>query len=201
MKKVFSVIAICITTIFVSYMVKISNEAEINNTIINNQKEEIVNKNAVPDKKKAEKNDAVINNKKEDNVKNNDNKKIGKQENSKNNQDTEKQNVKKQDDDIAETEASEKQEEKNVPVFKVDKNTIASRVSFEDKAKLLIYSRKLSTADEAQIKELMKSSDELNSSIKIFKILKLRLGTEDYNSVKNILSPYIDINLIEKNLK
>ena len=201
MKKVFSVIAICITTIFVSYMVKISNEAEINNTIINNQKEEIVNKNAVPDKKKAEKNDAVINNKKEDNVKNNDNKKIGKQENSKNNQDTEKQNVKKQDDDIAETEASEKQKEKNVPVFKVDKNTIASRVSFEDKAKLLIYSRKLSTADEAQIKELMKSSDELNSSIKIFKILKLRLGTEDYNSVKNILSPYIDINLIEKNLK
>lgn len=201
MKKVFSVIAICITTIFVSYMVKISNEAEINNTIINNQKEEIVNKNAVPDKKKAEKKEAAINNKKEDNVKNNDNKKIGKQENSKNNQDTEKQNVKKQNDDIAETEASDKQEEKKVPVFKVDKNTIASRVSFEDKAKLLIYSRKLSTADEAQIKELMKSSDELNSSIKIFKILKLRLGTEDYNSVKNILSPYIDINLIEKNLK
>ena len=200
MKKIFSIIAIAVTLVYVVYMVGINNKTEIKNAA-NNRKEEIVNKNKVPNKEKTKKADNVIKNKKEDNIKRNESKKIDKQESKKNNEDTQKYNVKKQDEDTEEANAQEKNDKKNMPVFKVDKNTIVSRVSFEDKAKLLIYSRKLSTTDEAQIKELMKSSDELNSSIKIFKILKLRLGTEDYNSVKSILSPYIDINLIEKNLK
>ena len=44
---------------------------------------------------------------------------------------------------------------------KLDKETLLNSYDdftmiFEDKAKLLMYSRKLSTTDEAQIKELMK---------------------------------------------
>lgn len=200
MKKIFSLIAIVITLMSVGYMIWIDNETETNNVVIENQGKETINQKNNINKEKIKEEANAKKDKKETaenkEIKNNDESKS-----SDTDENTRNQNVEVESEENENKKSKEETIEKTATVFKVDKNTIASRVSFEDKARLLIYSRSLSTTDEAQIKELMKSSDELNSSIKIFKILKLKLDKNDYNSVKNILSPYIDVNLIEKNLK
>ncbi|GFP77329.1 hypothetical protein [Clostridium fungisolvens] len=94
-------------------------------------------------------------------------------------------------------------EEEAVPtvsIFKIDKNTILNKISLADKAKLIYLSRKLSIADYDYIQEDMKSSNEIEASKDIFTILKKKLSYNDYEKVKNILSPYIDVEYIEKSI-
>ncbi|MBK1811417.1 hypothetical protein JHL18_12385 [Clostridium sp. YIM B02505] len=94
-------------------------------------------------------------------------------------------------------------DEKTVPtvsIFKIDKNTILNKISMADKAKLIYLSRKLSIADYDYIQEDLKSSNEIEASKDIFSILKKKLSDNDYEKVKNILSPYIDVDYIEKNI-
>jgi hypothetical protein len=86
-------------------------------------------------------------------------------------------------------------------IFKVDKSTIISKLSVTDKAKLLYISRKLSSADYSNIQDDLKSSNELEAAEDIFKILKNRLSSQDYNKVKNILAPYINVEYIDGNLE
>ncbi|WP_160678396.1 hypothetical protein [Clostridium sp. C8-1-8] len=85
-------------------------------------------------------------------------------------------------------------------IFKVDKSTIISKISVADKAKLLYISRKLSSADYSNIQDDLKSSNELEAAEDIFKILKNRLSSQDYDKVKNILAPYINVEYIDGNL-
>ena len=85
-------------------------------------------------------------------------------------------------------------------VFKVDKSAIMSKIGVADKAKLLYISRKLSSSDCNNIEDDLKSSDELEAAEDIFKILKHRLSSEDYQKVKNILSPYINVEYIDSNI-
>ncbi|GFZ31242.1 hypothetical protein CSC2_17680 [Clostridium zeae] len=87
-----------------------------------------------------------------------------------------------------------------VSIFKIDKNTILNKISIADKAKLIYLSRKLSLSDYDYIKDDMKSSNEIEASKDIFTILKKKLSYSDYEKVKNILSPYIDVDYIEKNI-
>lgn len=94
-------------------------------------------------------------------------------------------------------------DEESVPtvsIFKIDKNTILNKISMADKAKLIYLSRKLSIADYDYIQEDLKSSNEIEASKDIFTILKKKLSYSDYEKVKNILSPYIDVDYIEKNI-
>lgn len=94
-------------------------------------------------------------------------------------------------------------DEESVPtvsIFKIDKNTILNNISMTDKAKLIYLSRKLSIEDYDYIQQDMKSSNEIEASKDIFTILKKKLSNSDYEKVKNILSPYIDVDYIDKNI-
>ncbi|SHI68803.1 hypothetical protein [Clostridium intestinale] len=85
-------------------------------------------------------------------------------------------------------------------IFKVDKNTIEKKISVSNKAKLLYYASKLSNFDYAQIKDILDNGDEVDGAKDIVKILKNRLKASDYEEVKKILSPYIDIEKIENHI-
>lgn len=87
-----------------------------------------------------------------------------------------------------------------VSIFKIEKNSISGKMSLENKAKLAYLSRKLSTIDYGKIQEYMNSEDEFSAAIEIFKILKVRLKINEYEEVKNILRPYIDVDFIDKNI-
>lgn len=85
-------------------------------------------------------------------------------------------------------------------IFKVDKNTIENKISVSNKAKLLYYASKLSNFDYAQIKNILDNGDEVDGAKDIVRILKNRLKASDYEEVKKILSPYIDIEKIEEHI-
>ena len=85
-------------------------------------------------------------------------------------------------------------------VFKVDKTTITDKLSFEEKRKLLSIAMKLSMIDYANIVDTMQSSEEMKSASHIFGILKLRLDSEDYEQLIEILDPYLYIDNIESNI-
>ncbi|GKU23326.1 hypothetical protein [Clostridium folliculivorans] len=94
-------------------------------------------------------------------------------------------------------------DEESVPtvsIFKIDKNTIINRIGMADKAKLIYLSRKLSITDYDNIQEDLKSSNEIEASKDIFTILKKKLSYSDYEKVKNILSPYINVDYIENSI-
>lgn len=98
---------------------------------------------------------------------------------------------------------SDKKEEEALTasmIFKVDKNTIEKKISVSNKAKLLYYASKLSNFDYAQIKDILDNGNEVDGAKDIVKILKNRLKASDYEEVKKILSPYIDIEKIENHI-
>lgn len=90
--------------------------------------------------------------------------------------------------------------EENKKVFKVDKYSIPKRISKEEKLKLINISKSFSLRDYGILLKHVKRSDELDAAIDIFKILKGRLKEDDYREVKDILSPYINIELIEDSI-
>lgn len=89
----------------------------------------------------------------------------------------------------------------DIAVFKVNKNTLADNISLKEKSKLLYFSSKLSTIDYGTIMEYMKSDDELWAATKIFKLLKTRLPLNDYKKIKDILEPYLEIDIIESEIR
>ncbi|QAA31448.1 hypothetical protein [Clostridium manihotivorum] len=104
------------------------------------------------------------------------------------------------DNQVSEEESAEDETVQTMSIFKVDKSTIISKISVADKAKLLYISRKLSSADYSNIEDDLKSSNELEAAEDIFKILKNRLSSQDYDKVKSILDPYINVEYIDGNL-
>lgn len=96
--------------------------------------------------------------------------------------------------------SDEVKEEPVTTVFKVDKNTIINKLSVAEKMKLMNLSKKLSVIDYGRIKEYLESSEEYESAVAIFKILKSRLTSAEYKEIKDILIPYIDVEKIEKKL-
>lgn len=90
--------------------------------------------------------------------------------------------------------------EDTVAVFKVNKNTIPSKISSKDKLKMLKMANSLSVNDYKSVAENIKRSDELAAATDIFFVLKNKLSSENYKELKKILTPYIDIDLIEKNI-
>ena len=90
--------------------------------------------------------------------------------------------------------------EQTATVFKINKNTIPSKISNKDKLKMLKMANSLSIKDYKAVAENIKRSDELPAATDIFSILRDKLSSENYNELKKILNPYIDIDLIEKNI-
>ncbi|HII4500643.1 TPA: hypothetical protein ACY4SM_002682 [Clostridium perfringens] len=85
-------------------------------------------------------------------------------------------------------------------VFKVDKYSIPKKINKADKFKLMAIAKNLSLTDYGVLLEHIKRSDELDAAIDIFKILKDKLEEKEYKEMKDILSPYINIELIEEKI-
>lgn len=85
-------------------------------------------------------------------------------------------------------------------VFKVDKYSIPKKINKADKFKLMAIAKNLSLTDYGVLLEHIKRNDELDAAIDIFKILKDKLEEDEYKEMKDILSPYINIELIEEKI-
>ncbi|MDV3429369.1 MAG: hypothetical protein LIR50_20490 [Bacillota bacterium] len=79
-------------------------------------------------------------------------------------------------------------------VFKVSKNSIS--ISSQEKLKLLLIYKKLDKDDEERITEFLNEEDE-DSVKNIFHLLRDRLSDDDYQSVRNIASRFINLDVAE----
>ena len=96
--------------------------------------------------------------------------------------------------------AEEKSSKESKEVFKVDKYSIPKKINKSDKFKLMSIAKNLSLTDYGVLLEHIKRNDELDAAIDIFKILKDKLEEDEYREMKDILSPYINIELIEEKI-
>lgn len=96
--------------------------------------------------------------------------------------------------------AEEKSSKESKEVFKVDKYSIPKKINKADKFKLMSIAKNLSLTDYRVLLEHIKRNDELDAAIDIFKILKDKLEEKEYKEMKDILSPYINIELIEEKI-
>lgn len=96
--------------------------------------------------------------------------------------------------------ADEKSSKESKEVFKVDKYSIPKKINKADKFKLMSIAKNLSLTDYGVLLEHIKRNDELDAAIDIFKILKDKLEEKEYKEMKDILSPYINIELIEEKI-
>ncbi|AQW24721.1 hypothetical protein [Clostridium perfringens] len=212
-KGLLSFLVLFFTTLIMGAMTYFVNlnyeEAKLKAESIKNQKNEILNINEEENGQKA-----IENNKeelKEDREKENISENNNKQSN-----DLDKSQLKekkeiegkskenatniKKNEKSKEKVAEEKSSKESKEVFKVDKYSIPKKINKADKFKLMSIAKNLSLTDYGVLLEHIKRNDELDAAIDIFKILKDKLEEKEYKEMKDILSPYINIELIEEKI-
>ena len=212
-KGLLSFLVLFFTTLIMGAMTYFVNlnyeEAKLKAESVKNQKNEILNINEEENGQKA-----IENNKeelKEDREKENISENNNKQSN-----DLDKSQLKekkeiegkskenatniKKNEKSKEKVAEEKSSKESKEVFKVDKYSIPKKINKADKFKLMSIAKNLSLTDYGVLLEHIKRNDELDAAIDIFKILKDKLEEKEYKEMKDILSPYINIELIEEKI-
>lgn len=212
-KGFLSFLVLFFTTLIMGAMMYFVNlnyeEVKFQAESVKNQKNEILNINEEENKKKT-----IENNKEElkedtekENISENNNKQSNDLDKSQLKEEKEIEgkskenatNIKKNEkykDKVAEEKSSKKSKE----VFKVDKYSIPKKINKADKFKLMSIAKNLSLTDYGVLLEHIKRNDELDAAIDIFKILKDKLEEKEYKEMKDILSPYINIELIEEKI-
>ena len=184
-------------------------EAKLKAESVKNQKNEILNINEEENGQKA-----IENNKEElkedrekENISENNNKQSNELDKSQLKEEKEiegksKENATniKKNEKYKEKVAEEKSSKESKEVFKVDKYSIPKKINKADKFKLMSIAKNLSLTDYGVLLEHIKRNDELDAAIDIFKILKDKLEEKEYKEMKDILSPYINIELIEEKI-
>ena len=193
-----------------TYFVNLNyEEAKLKAESVKNQKNEILNIN---EEEKGQK--AIENNKEElkedrekENISENNNKQSNDLDKSQLKEEKEiegksKENATniKKNEKSKEKVAEEKSSKESKEVFKVDKYSIPKKINKADKFKLMSIAKNLSLTDYGVLLEHIKRNDELDAAIDIFKILKDKLEEKEYKEMKDILSPYINIELIEEKI-
>lgn len=199
MKKIVGVLAIIITCVSVFYMINVSGVAPKNNSQDMVERDNDLGKANINKEKNNETNEGI-----KDTDKDGKSRTIEESTNTSDANKNEKQDIENKDSKTQNKSNNTQGEEKDkneVSVFKVDKTELIDKMSYGDKFELLKISKDLSSSDEAEIMQLIKSSNEYDASVKIFSILKKRLSDDDYNKIKEILYPYMDVEYIEKNMK
>nr|WP_243158946.1 hypothetical protein [Clostridium perfringens] len=212
-KGLLSFLVLFFTTLIMGAMTYFVNlnyeEAKLKAESVKNQKNEILNINEEKNVQKA-----IENNKedlKEDREKENISENNNKQSNDldefqlkeeKEIEGKSKENTKniKKNEKYKEKVAEEKSSKESKEVFKVDKYSIPKKINKADKFKLMSIAKNLSLTDYGVLLEHIKRNDELDAAIDIFKILKDKLEEKEYKEMKDILSPYINIELIEEKI-
>ena len=213
-KGLLSFLVLFFTTLIMGAMTYFVNlnyeEAKLKAESVKNQKNEILNINEEENVQKA------IENNKED-LKEDREKKNVSENNNKQSNDLDKSQLKeekeiegkskenatniKKNEKYKEKVAEEKSSKESKEVFKVDKYSIPKKINKADKFKLMSIAKNLSLTDYGVLLEHIKRNDELDAAIDIFKILKDKLEEKEYKEMKDILSPYINIELIEEKIK
>ncbi|EPB8166615.1 hypothetical protein ACSXDQ_07665 [Clostridium perfringens] len=214
-KGLLSFLVLFFTTLIMGAMTYFVNlnyeEAKLKAESVKNQKNEILNINEGENGQKA-----IENNKKElkedrekENISENNNKQSNDLDKSQLKEEKEieiegksKENATniKKNEKSKEKVAEEKSSKESKEVFKVDKYSIPKKINKADKFKLMSIAKNLSLTDYGVLLEHIKRNDELDAAIDIFKILKDKLEEKEYKEMKDILSPYINIELIEEKI-
>lgn len=212
-KGLLSFLVLFFTTLIMGAMTYFVNlnyeEAKLKAESVKNQKNEILNINEEENGQKA-----IENNKKElkedrekENISENNNNQSNDLDKSQLKEEKEiegksKENATniKKNEKSKEKVAEEKSSKESKEVFKVDKYSIPKKINKADKFKLMSIAKNLSLTDYGVLLEHIKRNDELDAAIDIFKILKDKLEEKEYKEMKDILSPYINIELIEEKI-
>ncbi|MCX0389123.1 hypothetical protein LI043_10635 [Clostridium perfringens] len=212
-KGLLSFLVLFFTTLIMGAMTYFVNlnyeEAKLKAESVKNQKNEILNINEEENGQKA-----IENNKEElkedrekENISENNNKQSNDLDKSQLKEEKEiegksKENATniKKNEKYKEKVAEEKSSKESKEVFKVDKYSIPKKINKADKFKLMSIAKNLSLTDYGVLLEHIKRNDELDAAIDIFKILKDKLEEKEYKEMKDILSPYINIELIEEKI-
>lgn len=83
-------------------------------------------------------------------------------------------------------------------LYKINKDKIIEQMDSNDKKDLRRIVSQLSSFDIGRIKEYFNSEDNDEGLIGAFKLLKRRLNTSEYNRIKDIFTPFIDTEELEK---
>ncbi|MBO3374693.1 hypothetical protein [Clostridium perfringens] len=212
-KGLLSFLVLFFTTLIMGAMTYFVNlnyeEAKLKAESVKSQKNEILNINEEENGQKA-----IENNKEElkedrekENISENNNKQSNELDKSQLKEEKEiegksKENATniKKNEKYKEKVAEEKSSKESKEVFKVDKYLIPKKINKADKFKLMSIAKNLSLTDYGVLLEHIKRNDELDAAIDIFKILKDKLEEKEYKEMKDILSPYINIELIEEKI-
>lgn len=212
-KGLLSFLVLFFTTLIMGAMTYFVNlnyeEAKLKAESVKSQKNEILNINEEENGQKA-----IENNKEElkedrekENISENNNKQSNELDKSQLKEEKEiegksKENATniKKNEKYKEKVAEEKSSKESKEVFKVDKYSIPKKINKADKFKLMSIAKNLSLTDYGVLLEYIKRNDELDAAIDIFKILKDKLEEKEYKEMKDILSPYINIELIEEKI-
>lgn len=212
-KGLLSFLVLFFTTLIIGTMTYFVNlnyeEAKLKAESVKSQKNEILNINEEENGQKA-----IENNKEElkedrekENISENNNKQSNDLDKSQLKEEKEiegksKENATniKKNEKSKEKVAEEKSSKESKEVFKVDKYSIPKKINKADKFKLMSIAKNLSLTDYGVLLEHIKRNDELDAAIDIFKILKDKLEEKEYKEMKDILSPYINIELIEEKI-
>ncbi|MFH5915235.1 hypothetical protein [Clostridium perfringens] len=212
-KGLLSFLVLFFTTLIMGAMTYFVNlnyeEAKLKAESVKNQKNEILNINEEENGQKA-----IENNKEElkedrekENISENNNKQSNDLDKSQLKEEKEiegksKENATniKKNEKSKEKVAEEKSSKESKEVFKVDKYSIPKKINKADKFKLMSIAKNLSLTDYGVLLEHIKRNDELDAAIDVFKILKDKLEEKEYKEMKDILSPYINIELIEEKI-
>ncbi|MDK0837399.1 hypothetical protein P5E40_08915 [Clostridium perfringens] len=212
-KGLLSFLVLFFTTLIMGAMTYFVNlnyeEAKLKAESVKNQKNEILNineeengQNAIENNKEELKED-----REKENISENNNKQSNELDKSQLKEEKEiegksKENATniKKNEKYKEKVAEEKSSKESKEVFKVDKYSIPKKINKADKFKLMSIAKNLSLTDYGVLLEHIKRNDELDAAIDIFKILKDKLEEKEYKEMKDILSPYINIELIEEKI-
>ena len=102
--------------------------------------------------------------------------------------------------DSREEEASKEVSVDVNPILKVSVDDIYNempRKDYEELKKVIIT---MSTSDIGMIEDSINGEDKETGITNVISILKTRLSSDDYEKIKNILSPYINFNNIKENV-
>jgi hypothetical protein len=86
----------------------------------------------------------------------------------------------------------------NLNVFKIPKDEIQKNMTLSEKMKLLNLGGKISAVDYAKIKICLEDENSENAVTDIVLLLKKRLSSNDYESFKEIVQKYIELDKLEQ---
>lgn len=86
----------------------------------------------------------------------------------------------------------------NLNIFKVPKDEIQKNMTLSDKMKLLTLGGKISAVDFAKIKIYLEDENSENAVTDIVLLLKKRLSSKDYESFKEIVHKYIELDKLDQ---